>query len=181
MFTVTIKCKPYVRQYLVQNFGDPVNLSADQSLETFFRSLLSKPDRDAEKKYTGLFKPDNTAYSCTAEVIISQRDFYRHGWELTRTNTVKFGVHVENRVKAQMRNWVTLCMLFDPSGHTTQKHAILRFQDAFGFSEETWPYESIKKDFYRHAVENFNKLRQELIPTHQVIIDMIDARTSALM
>lgn len=43
-----------------------------------------------------------------------------------------------------------------------QKEAILLFQEEFGYSEEIWPYESIKKDYYRSVVPNRPSLRMEI-------------------
>ena len=80
--------------------------------------------------------------------MISDHDFYHYGWELSATDIVSFGKRFEERAKLSMRTYVgTFHCVGLPF-----KMSIHRFQDRFGFTEDTWSYESIKKDFYRNGV-----------------------------
>lgn len=151
-FYVSLPCKPYVKRFLEINFGDPVDLSADQRLKKMFVSMLRKPNT----RYDNNMGKMNIRYSETIDVLISEDIFYRHGWELTKTDTVNFGREIEDRAKLLMRNTVALNLAVTGS----IKVGISRFQDRFGFSEDVWPAESIKKDFYRngqHEIIDFEK------------------------
>ena len=81
------------------------------------------------------------------EVFISEDDFYRYGWELTRTDVIAFGKFFEHRAKFFMRNMVGVyCGLGLPI-----YLSIERFKNTFEFNEDAWKYEAIKKDFYRNG------------------------------
>lgn len=158
MFTVTIPCKPYVRHFLVTKYGDPVNLTSERQLNNFFRRMLKKPCARHDKYYQDLLQYPGTYYSCKMEVVVSESDFYRYGWELTKTDVVAFNGEIEGRVKMLMRNSVELF-----ENMMSQKEAIFRFQEIFGFTEDVWPYESIKKDYYRSVVPNKISIKNEMI------------------
>jgi hypothetical protein len=85
-------------------------------------------------------------YSEILEVWISEDDFYRYGWQLSKTNVVIFGKHFEYRAKFFMRATVGV---YSGLGLPIFK-GIQKFQKTFNFSEEDWRYDSLKKEFYRH-------------------------------
>jgi len=143
MITATISVKPYVKHFLVLNYGSPVNLSQNPDLYSLFRNCLKRQWKTRDRVYKYKCNIAET-YSKTIEIIISKDDFYRYGWELTVTDMVSFGIKVENQAKQFMRSIVSAYEIA-----MTQKKAILMFQEKFGFSEDVWSYESIKKDYYR--------------------------------
>lgn len=140
-YTVSLPTKPYVHHFLCINFGSPADLSVDKELHQEFRRCLSKPNFRYDSKFEPLAL---YRFSATSEVYISQDDFYRHGWELTRTDVISFGKRLERRAKFLMRNIIAYY-----STLMIERDAILRFQQEFGFTEDIWPFESIKKDYYR--------------------------------
>ncbi len=142
-FFVHIPVKPYVARFLRLNFGYPINFCTDPASHKFLQNLLHKPDTSRDRQY-----PDQICtYTDEVEVIISEHDFYRYGWELTKTDTVAFGRYFENRAKTLMRNIVGV----NVSAGLPLKTSILRFQERYGFDEDTWSYETIKKDFNRNG------------------------------
>lgn len=100
-----------------------------------------------------------------SQIIITEDDFYRYGWEMTRTDTVLSGRELENRVKFLMRNIVSMNMTYMP-----QKNAILLFQENLGYQEEVWSFESIKKDYFRNAPENKVSFLEEITKKSERII-----------
>ena len=86
----------------------------------------------------------------TIEIVISERDFYRHGWELSKTDTVSFGKHFEKNAKWLMRSVVSTYVSFCIPINI----AINKFQTRFQLEEEYWPFDSIKKDFFRFKINN---------------------------
>ena len=143
MFTLLLQTKPYVHHFLVSNFGDPANLSTDPRLQNLLRRCLKKPSGRNKKKLKPLRLVKYTAQS---RIVISQDDFYRYGWEMTKSDTILFGRELENRAKFLMRSMVSLYMVF-----MSQKDAILLFKDHFGYSDEVWSFDSIKKDYARNG------------------------------
>lgn len=142
-FFVHVQVKPYVRRFLELNYGSPVLLSKDPAAHRFLQQLLRKPDTTRDKQY-----PEQICtYTDLAEIVISEHDFYRYGWELTKTDTVAFGRYFEDRAKTLMRNIVGVKV----SAGLQLKSAIVNFQERYGFDEDTWSYETIKKDFNRNG------------------------------
>jgi hypothetical protein len=142
-FTVSIPVKPYVKRFIEINYGMPADFTEDPHIHKFFQELLRKPDSSYDKKY-----PDTICtYTTETEVLISEHDFYRYGWELTKTNIVAFGRRFEDRAKAMMRSIIGVNIgLGLPINKSIEK-----FQDRFQFHEDIWKYEAIKKDFYRNG------------------------------
>ncbi len=141
-FTIELPTKPYVKQFLELNYGFPVDLKQDRVLYLNFRRCLKKPN----KRYDYKRKNIPSLYSEVARIVISEDDFYRYGWELTRTDIISLGKEFEERAKFFMRNILSLYMNL-----MSKKDSIYKFQSRFGFSEEIWSYESIKKDFDRNG------------------------------
>ena len=143
MFTLLLPTKPYVHQFLSQNYGNPADISADLRLQNLLRRYLRKPSRRRHVPYAKL---KLSKYSCESRIVITSDDFYRYGWELTRKDSIAFNRELENRAKFFMRNMVSLYSSF-----MNLKDAILLFQENFNYPEDTWSYDSIRKDFDRHA------------------------------
>jgi hypothetical protein len=142
-FTVTVPVKPYVKQFLNINYGLPLDFCTDPRTNEFFLKLLKKSNFSRDNMYPEFI----IAYSQEVEIFISEHDFYRFGWELSKTDTVAFGKYFENRAKIFMR---TMVGIYTAIG-LPAKNSITKFQGRFYFDEDIWAYESIKKDFYRHG------------------------------
>lgn len=150
-FTIGLYLKPYVHKYLVNNYGDPVNLYGQNGddLKSFLIGILKKPSTRYEKRTQLTFQSHETRF------IISKSDFYRYGWEVTKTDMIKFNNKVEALVKFYSRCYIA----FDKSMGIPISRSIRNFQNEFGFTEDLWSYESIKKDFDRNgSYIKFDKL-----------------------
>lgn len=161
MKVISVKCKPYVKRFLEMEYGKPlqqgnnqvvVKLSEGSAIGAFFLCLLQKKSERYDKRYSR-YKLEK--FSQSVEIRVSDSHFYRYGWELSFTNTVKFGRFVEDQVKNFMREDVARKTIF-----FNLKDAILQFQKEYGFCEEVWPYESIRKHIdrtgrFRNQTQNF--------------------------
>ena len=161
-FTITIPVKPYVKRFLEFNYGLPVSFNGDPPAHKLFQNFLRKPYTTDDKKY-----PDTICtYTELVEVVISEHDFYRYGWELTKTNIVAFGKYFENRTKVMMRSVVGVNVgLGIPINKSIEK-----FQNRFLFDEEVWKYEAIKKDFYRNGQVEIIDFNNEIFKKIEKII-----------
>ena len=145
-FVSIIYCKPYVKQYISQTFGNPADLSTDMELRDFFLHCLKSPKFDHE--YRRKEKPESAIYTQEVNIIISEDNFYRCGWALSKTDQMRFGRKIEKEVKQLMRT--TISTKLAVCGQI--KASIHFFQDHFNFPEDVWSYDSIKKEFYRKGV-----------------------------
>ncbi len=155
MFNLLLKTKPYVHQFLISNFGDPVDLSADPRLYSLFRRCLRKPCARRQSTYSQL---KLLKYNVDTMIIIPEDDFYRHGWEMNKADTISFGREVENRAKFMMRNIVSMY-----TAYMSTRDAILRFQEKFGYNDDTWSYDAIKQDFFRNGIHVHHDLQHEVV------------------
>jgi hypothetical protein len=141
-FNIVIPVKPYVKRFIELNYGDPVYFHPDKDDYEKLRSCL-KDSRKADSR----FPPRTCTYSCEITVLLSERDFYRYGWEMSHVNIIKFNAIFEARAKYLMRSMVGI---YHGLGLPVNV-SITKFQDRFYFDENVWPYDSIRKDFYRNG------------------------------
>lgn len=140
-FVITVPVKPYVKRFIELNYGNPAWFHPDKADYSLLRDCL-KESRKYDKRF-----PELCTYSERVSILISERDFYRVGWEMTRTNVVRFGTWFEMKAKTLMRSMVGI---YHGLG-LPMNVSITKFQDRFLFDEEAWPYQSIKKDLFRHT------------------------------
>lgn len=145
-FHISVPVKPYVKRFIELNFGNPAYFHPDKAEYKVLRECL-KDSRKYDKRL-----PQLCTYSEKICVLLSEDDFYKVGWEMTRTNTVRFNGHFEDRAKTMMRNIVSI---YNALG-LAMNVSIVKFQDKFLFDEQAWPYQSIKKDLFRHS--NYKKI-----------------------
>lgn len=138
-YTIDVRVKPYVRQYLINNCGSPVDLSHLPKLKRAFQKLITRP----LLRFESLPIP---AGECYVSIVISEDTFYRHGWEISRTGMMDFNSAVEQEIKFVMRNYVASFSVFKPIAT-----CIRMFQDKFNFPEEVWTFDAIKKDIDRNT------------------------------
>lgn len=143
MFTVKIRVKPYVKAYLKNNCGDPCDLDHMPSIKEEFLMLFRNPSH----------RMDNCSINklnSELNIIISEDNFFRSGWELTQTNMIRFNSIIEKRVKFIMRQFVGV----NSSLGIPVSECIRQFQEVFGFTEDEWSFDSIKKDYQRNGMDN---------------------------
>jgi len=156
-FTVDLPVKPYVKAYIESTFGYPANFARDREAKEQWRRCLSKPSKRFDSRYKDF---SFARYSAIARILVNEDDYYRHGCELTKTDIITFGKFMERRAKFFMRNMVNAYMIT-----MKKRDAILKFQQGFGYSEDTWPFDSIKKDIDRSAPGDMINLAAGLTET----------------
>jgi len=159
--TIIIPCKPYVKRFLTNQFGAPADLRKNRHFFNYFKLLLQKKICRHNKRLH--FKQDRKMiYQDEIEVLIDSDTFNRFGFDLTATSVVNFNMFVEDFIKSQSRLFIFAANSFGQ----TWVNAIRDFQDAFGFSEDEFPTEAIKKDLQRHkdVMENFEKIFGTTVP-----------------
>lgn len=152
-FHIDVKVKPYVRQYLINNCGNPADLTLLPKVNEIFKKLIRKP----LLRFESLPLP---ADECYVRIVFSSDMFYRYGWEMTRSGMLQFNNEIERDIKFIMRTYIAQRAAL---GFTIAK-CIRDFQDRFNFPEEVWSFDAIKKDMDRNTdskrsddVDNFIK------------------------
>jgi len=145
-FVVSIPVKPYVKRFIELNYGLPADFTNHPEIHKVVCRSLKKPRTQYDKQ----FENKLCTYTETIEIVISQRDFYRYGWEFSRTDVVEFGKSFESIIKCNMHNVVNI---YRGVGLSI-KDSIQKYQVHYKMEEEYWPYESIKKEYYRRRPVN---------------------------
>lgn len=148
-YFVYLPCKPYVKQYLLHNFGSPdedwpeaISLSQDRFLSKEFKERLIKNSSRYDSKYGEMVR-----YSVVVPVEVRRDDFYRYGWSLSGSDVVSFCSIVETRVKSM------LCTYLDvhKSLGVPIATAIRKFQAKYDFPEDVWPTDSMRREYNRNG------------------------------
>jgi hypothetical protein len=147
--TIEIPCKYYIKIYLENNCGYPVDLSVFPDIQNRLRNLLIKepPQKETISK---IAEPESTT------VIIPNDWSTLYGSFMNHENERKFNQLVEAKLKNTMRRYIES----NYSPGKTLASLIREFQEEYGFSESDWCYESIKKDLDRNTdKEKFRAIR----------------------
>lgn len=147
-FYLTIPVKPYVKRFLELNYGNPVYFHPDRAEYDRLRTALQKSSRSINRnRITYIIDDLACIYKTNVTVLLSERDFYRDGWELTKQEIIRLNGDWEKRTKVLMRSVVGIYHAMGLPLYVS----IQKFQDKFYFDEDVWPYQSIKKDFFRNG------------------------------
>lgn len=134
-----IQVKPHVKQFIINQCGeDPSNLKLIPELWKAYLSMLKKPCYHQDSKQIG-------NYSDQIIVKISDDIFYRYGWEISKTDTVRFNNKVDDFIKLLSRQYIQIHQNFG----VKQTVAARKFCDFFNFGNTLDP-DSVAKDFYRN-------------------------------
>lgn len=162
-FLVNFPCKPYVRRYLEINYGDSESLGSNRAIDIskdkalyaeFQHKLKNKSFRFESKLNTYAFE----RYSDEVNIKITQDDFYRYGWELTKTDIVYLNSIFEGRCKILMYMAVGIRVAIGMN----LTNSIELFQDKYLFTEDIWPKDSIYKDCQRNLHINKNEIAESI-------------------
>lgn len=148
-FACWIPCKPYVKRFLLENYNVPddkwpelINLSSNKILQNNFRYHLHRSSERFSSRYDLLIK-----YPELIAIEISKDDFYRYGWSLTNPEAVAFCISVERRIKQMLCTYIDIHHSFG----IPISVSIRKFQNQFGFDEDCWSYDSIRREYNRNG------------------------------
>lgn len=144
--TIEIPCKTYVKAYLENNCGDPVDLKLLPDLHALFIRNLRYNKHEARREQKHAID-SMCNYKSAVLIKVPENIFYRYGWELSKGGLLEFNKEAETKIKFMMRYYVA----FNRSLGIPVSTCIRDFQEKYDFPEAVWPYESIKKDFDRHG------------------------------
>ena len=143
-FNVTIPVKPYVKKYLENRFGSPVDFSGDKHINKYFLNLLEKNNHRNDRR---IFIYGRVAYREEVTILISNDKFERYGFDISKNSNVDFNNFMEEHIKSQSRLFVGVCSAVGMKAAV----AIRNFQNTFQFEEDDFAFETIKKDIQRNG------------------------------
>lgn len=166
-YVVWVNVTPYVCRYLVDNFGVPsseiknlIRIDGDPQMMAFFTPRLTKPTHRYDRRLT------QGVGHRTARVAIeiSASRFTRCGWALSPTDESAFSRMLELRCHGILLTFLSAHYMI--SGDASA--SIRAFYRVFHQTEETWPYDSIRKIWNRNvSVERKKTIKTAL--EHEII------------
>lgn len=151
---IWLPCKAYTKAWLVKNFSSPtekwpdaISLSSDKETMAWIKNRLEKPCLRYDKNRM----VKNSKYTEKVPIEISMDTFYRCGWELSATDIAALNARFEQRIKGILRSYMELYVSFGKN----IAEGIREFYKVTGFSERSWPEESIRRYCFRHC--NFQR------------------------
>ena len=161
-YVVWVHVAPYVCRYLIDNFGvqdaaipNLVDIRRDQGIMAFLSAMLTKPPHRYDKRNES--RRNNR--SERVAILISADRFLRSGWALSPTAESKLAHMLELRCQGMLITF--LHMHYCITGCLAD--SIRAFYRRFRQTEETWPYDSIRKIWNRrYGIKEKNNMKKQL-------------------
>lgn len=128
-----LPCKPYVAHYLKNTFGPQIELSRASNEGKMLFNLLSRARHEKDNEQAN--------YTHQVSILLAEGIYLRHGWELTPTAITEFNNFIETELKTRFMVHVDALLAYG----IKKAVAIRSFQDMYGFNEDVWKYETLKK------------------------------------
>jgi hypothetical protein len=125
----------------VNCFDSPAYLRGDSLIGKYFFQLVKDPSEHQDTKCTHDYRE-------TLTIKITEDIFLRRGYVLSKTDIRSFNNFVEDHLKQQA--WKIIDTILEMNSGTKINEAIDFVYEKYGMDENVWPYETIKKGYYRH-------------------------------
>jgi len=148
---VDIYVKKYVKTFLEAKYGKTIFL--DGKFKEKFIDCLKDKNSVRDSIYE-----DRYPYEYKIKVAITEYEFYHFGFEVTKTNMVRFSKFVEYDIKEQSRLFGAL---FKSFGMTYTK-GFRVFQKTYRLSDDDLNFETAYKDIQRNGVVLDDKMEDKI-------------------
>ena len=146
---IEIPVKLYIKRYLNVKYGEPANLNRKDLEGSFLYELIEDPRQERDK--------EAGTYNHTLRVLLPDRVLMRKGHYLTPTQTTNFNCFMERYIKIEMRSHIDLILRKHPE--TEIRDAIYDYQQHYKLFDDFFPFDSIKKDYYRYRLKSKGQIR----------------------
>jgi hypothetical protein len=136
---IEIPCKSYTKKFLESCYGNPVDLAGEPILHNSIKIII-------QGKRKIMARPDMPGYKFTVCIQLNEHVRNQYGTFLDRSKIVLLNRLIEEYFKNMFRISITVFMRCGVRLHK----AIVLTQEIFSQTEETFPFETAKKDFVRH-------------------------------
>lgn len=155
-FYLKVAVKPYVKCWLENQYGNPVYFGKCIDDYRVLRGCLTSSRGRAEYKDARL-----NDLASVVTIVITPDDAARYGYFLSKAAALRFESFFELQIKTEMRIFVGVKV----SIGTPVYIAVADFSKQYGYTEDCWLFETIKKDFYRQGhreVIDFDAIAKKL-------------------
>ena len=149
MVEIEVPTKLYIKRYLNIKYGDPVQLTRKDLEGSFLYELIEDPRQDRNSEVG--------SYHHKMSVLLPDRVLMRKGFYLTPTNLSNFNSWMEKYIKSEMRRHIDLMLRQKPDLEI--RDAIYDYQKQYQLFDDFFPFDSIKKDYYRYRLRTQGDIR----------------------
>lgn len=140
---VEFPTKRYIAAYIRHVLGDKPVMKKDSTIGSKMFDLLQHSTDDRKTEFS-------TRYNAKIKIYIPYRTFCQRGGYINSTNVMNFNLYVEAEIKDKYRTLMNVFIESLPSFEAN----LPQVRKAIGINEDSWDYESIKKDYYRYRKRN---------------------------
>lgn len=145
MDVVRIPVYPHVAAYLKFYFGERMFVSDRNTISILVRSMLKKFD----KMDPGLVRPSQKLnLGATFDIVIGKDGYKRLGAYMSNDDILEFSKAIDTMIRQEMFRWCN-------HPNSTDKvidYNILRFRDLYGMSEDDFPFDNLKRWYFRERL-----------------------------
>lgn len=142
--SVVIPTKPYLKAWILNELGETPLMNYKHHIGSKLVDLLEYKRNWRPNEYA----PHN--YPAQLKVYISRFVFQNHGCHLNETNIIRFNSYLEEYFKSMVHWKLDVFVLLTENLDASME--LLR--DQLKLDEEVFPYELLKKDYYRYRKKN---------------------------
>ena len=152
---IEFKCKPVVKQYIVNRYGNPVKFPRNDYLKAMLVKSLTHPDTNNDSQTTLQY------HSAKIDLPIEFRLYAKKRNTLTLTDTMLLNQTIQDLIEEQLYNYIHL---YHQLGGKLLKATILSFREQYGFPEESYSTEAITK-FWQRTIHRRKKVHETFSKT----------------
>ena len=140
LIPVDIPTKHYLKAYVQSKLGQKPIMTSTHHIGSKLIDLLARHENPRRTEYT------NSAYPVKMRVYITRDAYNTRGGFLNETNIIGFNNYIQSYFKEYMRDMLDIYLELTQS----LEASIELMRDRVGIPEDQFPYELVKKDYYRH-------------------------------
>jgi len=140
LIPVDLPTKPYLKAYIQTKLGDKPVMTSTSHIGSKLIDLLQRHENNNRTDYRF------TAYPVKMRVYITKHAYNARGGFLNETNIIAFNNYVQCYFKDYIRDMLDVYL--EVTNNLEASIELMR--DRIGISERDFPYELVKKDYYRY-------------------------------
>jgi hypothetical protein len=140
LIPVDLPTKHYLKAYIQSKLGEKPVMTSTHHIGSKLIDLLSRSENYRATRY------QSAAYPVKMRVYITKDAFHNKGGFLNETNIISFNNYVQSYFKEYTRDLLDIYLELTQSIEVS----IELMRDRVGLDENVFPYDLVKKDYYRY-------------------------------
>lgn len=153
MITVRVFCKPIVREWMLRQYSEPVNLPRRSNFRHAFLHCL-------QKDFYPSSSFDRAKFTAHIDFEVHEHEANQHG----HTLNPNLQYHLNDVLEEQLRNELFIFIYANHINGSTVDEAVKAYQLIMNFTEDTFSFDAIRRAYFRRKKE-FNKIFSESVTT----------------